>query len=184
MKKTAFWAGMFAVWSSVMMLKTAHAQPQAGQPWLTGGEFGAVVGVSQQPTLNFAYLLDPGIFIGPMLGFKYDQDGITTGSNKKVALSFGVRIAYFMINSFPFAAGPEVGYLTRAIGGQDAFDQHEVTPGFAFYYAPWAAKVAIGAAWMARFSFFRGSQGETVKGDKGPEIDLLTGEIRFLMLWS
>ena len=72
----------------------------------------------------------------PLTGLKGDS-GATVGSDIVLAM------AYFIVDKFPFAAGPEI-VVTGSIAPGNPFDTTVVSPMLALRYAPWAAPVAIG----------------------------------------
>jgi hypothetical protein len=77
-----------------------------------------------------------GSATSPLTGLKGDS-GATVGADLVMAA------AYFIVDKFPFAAGPEL-VVTGSMAPGMPFDTTVVSPMIALRYAPWAAPVAIG----------------------------------------
>jgi len=147
-------AAVIAVLSSISA--TAHAQDStapapaapppaagempAGQPLYEGTHFG--IGTSfntTSPVLLLAPQTGP-LLLGVGLAVDYDRNKATDQTTSDLVLVG----AYMIHNVFPFAMGPELDYSTQIM--PNGFKNFALSPGWAFWYAPWKAPIVIGGA--------------------------------------
>lgn len=128
------------------------AKPEKEKPSL--GPQGAVytgASVSATPYILLGYFLAKdftvagglGLAINANGGAKSPLTGLKGDSNATVGSDLVLAMAYFIIDKFPFAMGPEL-VVTGSIAPGDPFATTVVSPMVALRYAPWAAPVAIG----------------------------------------
>lgn len=159
---------------TVMVQAPAYAEEMGASPepvkkTAEGGHFGAFGGVSNDAYIVGFMTLDPGIILALGVDFTYNGNGVAPPSDDKV--QFGVRLhgEYLMYNISPIAIGPELTYVAGIAPG-DVLSTNIFLPGLVFWYTPWAAPVAIGAAWDVQFTFQKGAD---------PVISTVTPGLRF-----
>jgi hypothetical protein len=130
--------------------ETKNAKPT--KP-LVGPEGAAYAGasVSASPYILLGYFLAKDFTVAGGLGLSINGNGGATSpltglkgdSNAMVGSDLVLAMAYFVIDKFPFAMGPEV-VVTGSMAPGNPFDTTIVSPMIALRYVPWSAPVAIG----------------------------------------
>jgi hypothetical protein len=107
--------------------------------------------VSATPYILLGYFLAKDFTVAGGLGMSINGNGSATSpltglkgdSNATVGADLVMAAAYFVVDKFPFAMGPEI-VVTGSVAPGRPFDTAVVSPMIALRYAPWAAPVAIG----------------------------------------
>jgi hypothetical protein len=132
--------------------ETKTAKPEKEKPSL--GPQGAVytgASVSATPYILLGWFPAKDFTIAGGLGMSINGNGSATSpltglkgnTNATVGADLVLAMAYFVIDKFPFAMGPEL-VVTGSLAPGNPFDTTVVSPMLALRYAPWAAPVAIG----------------------------------------
>jgi hypothetical protein len=129
--------------------ETKNAKPTK----LVGPEGVAYVGasVSATPYILLGYFLAKDFTVAGGLGMAINGNGGATSpltglkgdSNANVGADLVLAMAYFVVDKFPFAAGPEL-VVTGSMAPGMPFDTTVLSPMVALRYTPWAAPIAIG----------------------------------------
>jgi hypothetical protein len=125
----------------------AHAKPDMGKQ----GTVYAGTAVSSSPYVLLGYFPAKDFTIAAGLGLTVNGNGSAasplTGlkgdANAQVGSDLVLAMAYFVVDKFPFAMGPEI-VMTGSMAPGSPFDTVVVAPMWALRVAPWAAPVAIG----------------------------------------
>lgn len=113
--------------------------------------------LSSSPVLTFGWNIDAALFaVG--VGFKYDPNGLMPAPAPKEKFSFTLFLsgAYMVYNKFPFACGPELGYVTSLAPGKAITGYSQLLPALAFWYAPFNAPILLGTALQLPITFTKG----------------------------
>lgn len=134
------------------------AAMESGEPLFEGTHFGIAAAFN---TDTQALVLAPAF--GPILAaiglaFEHNGNGLAPPVvTDKDAAAVILSAAYMIVNSrqIGLAMGPEVD-LTSTLAPGSAFDNNDLKLGWAFWYAPWKAPIAIGSAALVDFAFAKG----------------------------
>ena len=108
---------------------SVSATPYVLLGWFPAKDFTLAAGLGM--TIN-----GNGSATSPLTGLKGD-------SNAQVGSDVVLAAAYFVVDKFPFAMGPEVVF-TGSMAPGTAFDTVVVAPMWALRVAPWSAPIALG----------------------------------------
>jgi hypothetical protein len=139
-------------------LTTAPAAP-AGHPLFHGVKTSISGELSSSPVLTFGWNVDAALFaIG--VGFKYDPNGLMPAPAPKEKFSFTLfaSAAYMLYNTFPFACGPELGFVTALAPGDAITGYSQLLPALALWYAPFNAPILLGTALQLPVTFTKGRE--------------------------
>jgi hypothetical protein len=141
--------------------------PPAKAEKLVGPEGAAYAGasVSATPYILLGYFLAKDFTVAGGLGMTINANGGATSpltglkgdSNANVGADVVLAMAYFIVDKFPFAMGPEVVF-TGSVAPGNPFDTAVISPMWALRYAPWAAPVAIGTDLGVAISMVHGEK--------------------------
>ncbi|MCA9580588.1 MAG: hypothetical protein KC416_02260 [Myxococcales bacterium] len=157
------------------------AAPSESKPLVGGNNMSIFGTVGSQSTITGAINLDGGIILALGLGFQFNGNGGATnalgaagGPSDKVGFLLALNAEYMVYNVFPFAMGPEVT-AAFSIAPGDAFSAVAIQPGWAFWYAPWAAPIGVGVNVGLPITLLKGAD---------PIISTVTGGIRFSYIFG
>jgi hypothetical protein len=150
---------------------TPAASPEGSKPAkaekLVGpaGAAYTAASVSATPYILLGYFLAKDFTVAGGLGLAINGNGSATSpltglkgdSNATVGADLVLAMAYFIVDKFPFAMGPEI-VLTGSMAPGSPFDTTVVSPMVALRYAPWAAPVAIGTDLGVAISMVHGEK--------------------------
>ncbi|MGO8992162.1 MAG: hypothetical protein ACLQVI_02460 [Polyangiaceae bacterium] len=131
--------------------ETKNAKPTNAKLVGPEGAAYAFTSVSASPYILLGYFLAKDFTVAGGLGMSINGNGgasspltgLKGDSNANVGADLVLAMAYFVVDKFPFAAGPEV-VLTGSMAPGNPFDTTIISPMIALRVAPWAAPVAIG----------------------------------------
>ncbi len=123
-----------------------------GAPLFEGTHFGIAAAFNADTQ---ALVLAPAVnalLLAVGLAYEHNGNGLAPGATDKDAAALILSAAYMIVNSRAagLAMGPELD-LTSTLAPGSAFDNNDFRVGWAFWYAPWKAPIAIGTA--AQISF-------------------------------
>jgi hypothetical protein len=131
---------------------------ESGGPLFEGTHFGiAAYFNANTPALVLAPAVN-SLFLAVGLAYEHNGNGLAPPLvTDKDAAALILSVAYMLHNSRAtgLAMGPEVD-LTSSLAPGGAFDNNELSLGWAFWYAPWKAPIAIGGAALVDFTFNKG----------------------------
>jgi len=128
------------------------AAMESGTPLFEGTHFAVLAGFNaSSPVLFFAPAVN-SLLLGVGISWEHNGNGLAPMSTDKDEALVVVTAAYMLHNQVPFAMGPEIAIAATLAPGSP-FDTTVVTPGWAFWYAPWKAPIAIGTALDVSFTF-------------------------------
>ncbi len=155
--------------------------PKEGAPPVIGGNLPITIAeVSERPGIGAGIMFNGGLLAAAMVGFTYNGNGLPSNdpsappSDDKFGINVGLHLEYMIVNEKPFGTGPEITYLT-SLAPNDPFSVNILEPGWAFWYTPFQAPIALGIAWNVRVTLVK---------DLDPIVDFVTPGIRFGALLS
>jgi hypothetical protein len=125
---------------------------ESGAPLFEGTHFGVVAAFDGASPALFVAPAINSLLMGVGFSYEHNGNGLAPGSTEKDSALVVVTAAYMIHNQVPFAMGPEIA-LAATLAPGDPFDTTIVTPGWAFWYAPWKAPIAIGTALDVALTF-------------------------------
>ena len=132
------------------------AAMESGAPLFEGTHFGIAAAFNADTQ---ALVLAPAfgsILAAVGLAYEHASDGLAPPAvTDKDAAALILSVAYMVHNRGPLAMGPELD-LTSTLAPGGAFDNNDLKVGWAFWYAPWKAPIAIGGAALVDFEFVKG----------------------------
>jgi hypothetical protein len=135
----------------------AEPMPAAKHPLFHGTGYSFVGGISESPVLGFGWNVDALLFAAGV-GLKYDANGLMPppADKDKFSLTAFVSASYMAYNTYPFAMGPELAWVTSLAPGDAVTQYSQLQPGLALWYAPWNAPILIGTALQLPITFTKG----------------------------
>jgi hypothetical protein len=130
---------------------------ESGGALFEGTHFGIAAAFNADtPALLLAPAFGP-VLAAIGLAYEHNGNGLAPGLADKDAAAVILSAAYMIVNSRAagLAMGPEVD-LTSTLAPGSAFDNNDFKLGWAFWYAPWKAPIAIGGAALIDFAFNKG----------------------------
>lgn len=128
----------------------------AERPLFEGTHFGIAAAFNANtPALVLAPAVN-SLLLAIGLAYEHNGNGLAPPVvTDKDAAALILSVAYMVHNKGALAMGPEVD-LTSSLAPGGAFDNNELSLGWAFWYAPWRAPIAIGGAALVDFTFNKG----------------------------
>jgi hypothetical protein len=130
---------------------------ESGTPLFEGTHFAVLAAFNEASPVLFIAPAINSLLMGIGIEWKHDGNGIPPGGPDKDQALVVVTAAYMLHNQVPFAMGPEIAIAATLAPGSP-FDTTVVTPGWAFWYAPWKAPIAIGTALDVSLTFPKGAK--------------------------
>jgi len=153
---------------------SAETKPAKGPTMFPAGLIGVLGGVSDSPSFVVAATPFDHTFAGIGLSFNYNGAGQPNASHSdisdKIASNLLLAAQYMVVDHHPFAMGPEF-FISGSLSPDKLFSFLQVQPGWAFWYCPFKAPLAIGSALDIQVQI------PTQHGQK-PIINLLTPALR------
>lgn len=136
---------------------SAEPAPAAKHPLFHGTGYSIVGGISESSVLGFGWNFDSLLFAAGV-GLKYDPNGLMPPPANKDKFSFTAFLStsYMVYNTYPFAMGPELAWVTSLAPGKAITGYSQLQPGWALWYAPWNAPILIGTALQLPITFTKG----------------------------
>jgi hypothetical protein len=128
------------------------AAMESGAPLFEGTHFAIAAAFNADtPALLLAPAFGP-VLAAVGLAYEHNGNGLAPGVTDKDAAALILSAAYMIVNSraIGLAMGPELD-LTSTLAPGSAFDNNDFRVGWAFWYAPWKAPIAIGTAAQVAF---------------------------------
>jgi len=141
---------MFVLVYSQAVLADEHKKPAAeDHTMFHSGLVGVLGGVSDSPLVVAAVTPIDHMFVGVGLSFNYNGAGQPDAAggrlNDKISSSLLLAAQYMVVDHAPFAMGPEL-FVVGSLAPEKAFTALQAQPGWAFWYCPFNAPLAIGSA--------------------------------------
>lgn len=145
---------------------------ESGTPLFEGTHFAVLAAFNgASPTLFIAPAVN-SLLLGVGLAWEHNGNGLAPMSTDKDQASVVLTAAYMLHNQVPFAMGPEIALVATLAPGSP-FDNITVVPGWAFWYAPWKAPIAIGTALDVALTFPKG--GSAIIATTTPAVRIVFG---------
>lgn len=148
---------------------------ESGTPLFEGTHVAVLTAFNiNSPTLFIAPAVN-SLLMGIGISYLHDGNGLpppNTDPNTKDSFAFVVTAAYMLHNQVPFAMGPEIA-LAVDVAPSAVAGTTTVVPGWAFWYAPWKAPIAIGTALDVALTFPKG--GSAIIATTTPSVRIVFG---------
>jgi len=138
------------------------------------GLVGVLGGVNDSPMVVAGATIFEHTFAGVGLSFNYNGAGQPNAARSdisdKITSNLLLAVQYMVVDHHPFAMGPEF-FVTGSLSPDKLFSFLQLQPGWAFWYCPFNAPLAIGSALNIQVQI------PTQDGQK-PIINLITPALR------
>jgi len=136
--------------SQAVFAEDSAAAPEAkGPPMFPAGLVGVLGGLNDSPMIVGAVTPIDHMFLGVGVSFNYNAAGQPNPAggrlNDKVSSNLLLAAQYMVVDHHPFAMGPEI-FAVGSLAPSKAFSFLQLQPGWAFWYCPFKAPLAIGSA--------------------------------------